>query len=102
MFTNEHISNIYLYKRYIYHLWGIVIKMDFVNRPTLEDEVYATRTALVLLASALEDRFEPGVLRERLEFLAEEADMHGAEPKYAQTSLLLITMAKNLKTKFPR
>jgi len=70
--------------------------------PQLEDELFAQRTALILLASAMEDRFEPGVLRERIEFLAEEANMRGGEDRFEKTSEILNTMAKNLRTKFPQ
>lgn len=70
-----------------------------VTNFSLEDEVYAVRTTLVLLTSALEDQFEPGVLFDRLHLFAEEADMRGGEAKYAQTSLLLKTMAENLHIK---
>jgi|GEM_PF-6091120 len=61
-----------------------------------EPQIFAVRTALILLTSALEDRFAPGELRERLNLLIEEADMRDVEAKFKETSLLLATMVKNL------
>lgn len=67
--------------------------------PDQEDEVsaklFAMHTSMVLLASALADRFDKGELRARLEFLAEEADMRGAERRFLETSDLLRAMAAN-------
>ncbi len=76
--------------------------MEPSRQSRIEDELFALRTALILLASAMEDRFESGVLRERLQFLVEEAAMRGAEPKYTETMQLLTDMAKNLHTNFPK
>lgn len=76
--------------------------MDYIEALQIEDELFAQRTALMLLASAMEDRFEPGVLRERLEFLAEEASMRGAKAKFEKTAEILNTMAKNLHTEFSK
>ncbi len=75
--------------------------MEQLEESPIEAQIFAVRTALILLASALEDRFDPGVLRERLEFLIHEADMRGADLRFTETSQLLTTMMKNLGATAP-
>lgn len=76
--------------------------MPFYDPIQEEDEVsaklFALRTGLVMLASCLADRLEPGELRARLAFCAEEADMRGGERRFLEAGDLLRTMAAHAES----
>jgi len=62
----------------------------------IEAKLFALRTAVLFLASAVADRFPKGELQTRLEFYAEQTEMRGAEPKFLETADLLRSIAGHL------